>query len=621
MNVVENITHPFMNALGWSILHSVWQFFLAALLCKLALTFAGKAKATTRHFISLITMVALPVTFGLTFARQYGIYSSAKKIVNIEFADAALFSASGENSFYVVENHLPAFLKIFEPYTSWVFWLYLTGLLIFSLHGMVDFYRVQLLRRRRTSPIPENWQRKVSGLCKNAGITRHPINVVLSGRVLVPVVIGVFKPMILLPFTMFTALSPEQIETILLHELRHIKNKDQYINLLQTLLEILFFYHPAMWWISKQLRSEREKRIDEWVVGKSPSPIVYAQALFTLETNRSGALQPALAATQSKNLLLTRIKNIMTMKTRRLNHGRNLAALSIIFAAILSLALYDPVSGVNSFGIPEPGYFSSSTYQNISSLDLLAMAPQEQAPDEPPKLVVNSDPKTVYLHDGSGIDWDDFSEEDRIELRKAMQEARLAMEEVNREVVALINSEEFRKNMNMVSQEVQKAVEEANREVYKEFNSEEFNREMQQVAEEVRKAMEDVNREVLEKINSEEFREEMQQVTEEVRRAIEEANREVYESFNSEEFHLEMQKASEEVRKALEELNNADWEAIGTEVGKAINETNRALEEIGPALEEALKELNIEEIMKEVMEALEKAAEAPVDTVEEPEEK
>ncbi len=581
MSITENIAHPLVSSFGWALFHSLWQFLLIAMLCRLALMFTSKSKANTRYIISLLALLAMPLTFGITYARQYAIYADARQIINLEFADASIYTTYGDTNLFVIDKTIPAFIETVDPYTSHVFWLYLAGLLLFSTHGVVSYCRVRILRFKHTESISTNWREKINQLCHRAGLAEGKIHILHSTKVLVPAVIGLIKPLILLPIGMFTALDSGQIETIILHEMRHIRNKDHYVNALQTLLEILLFYHPAMWWISRQLRSEREKRVDEWVVGHTGSRIEYAQALFTLENNRSGVLQPALAATHSKNLLLTRIKNIMTMKTKRMNYGRSLAALSLTLAALVSLAWYDPATSISKFGVSEPVYFSSFTNQPVPAQTLQAMAHEEEATDTPPVYLASNNPKNMYLHDGTVISWESLSEKDRAEIRKALAETRLALAEVNKEMQDTFNSEEFSRQMREASEEMRKAVEEANREISN--------------------------------FNSEEFREEMRQVREEVRKALEEAKVEVNAQINSEEFREEMRRAGEEVKIAMEELRKVDWEGIGIEVNRAMQEVGKTLEELGPIVNDVIKEIKIDEILQEVFEALEKAT-APADS-------
>jgi hypothetical protein len=152
--------------------------------------------------------------------------------------------------------------------------------------------------------------------------------------------IGFFKPAILLPLAAFNNLSIQQIEAILLHELAHIRRNDYLLNLIQCVIDTLLFFNPFAWWISKNIRREREKSCDEIVLQLS-EPYLYARALLALEefgqTNRL-----AMAATTKHPQLLHRIKNIMEMKNKHTNLRQKLIALTIVIVTTLSVAWISP---------------------------------------------------------------------------------------------------------------------------------------------------------------------------------------------------------------------------------------------------------------------------------------
>ena len=125
---------------------------------------------------------------------------------------------------------------------------------------------------------------------------------------------------------MMSNLSTAEVESIIIHELYHIRRRDHWVNLFQQFMEILLFFHPAIWIINKHIRKERENCVDEKVVVPTKDPGLYAKALLQLEELRTQQSKLAVAATQSKFHLLQRIKNIMTMKTQKSNpHTRSQA--------------------------------------------------------------------------------------------------------------------------------------------------------------------------------------------------------------------------------------------------------------------------------------------------------
>ena len=122
-------------------------------------------------------------------------------------------------------------------------------------------------------------------------------------------VIGHIHPRILMPIGLFTGLPAAQVETILLHELAHIQRHDFLLNALQNMVDGLLFYHPAVWWISHMIRTEREKCCDDVVVGIGGDVHEYASALAALEQNRWSGREPAVAAKGGS--LMKRIRRLL----------------------------------------------------------------------------------------------------------------------------------------------------------------------------------------------------------------------------------------------------------------------------------------------------------------------
>ena len=140
-------------------------------------------------------------------------------------------------------------------------------------------------------------------------------------------VVGVIRPLILLPTMALSGLSEEQLETVLLHELAHIRRRDLWINLLQGLVEIVLFFHPAVWWISRRIRAERELCCDDVVAARCP-PMVYARALIQLEEHRSHRVRLAVAATDGS--LRHRIERLVSTPKAPQRSSRSLSAIVLI---------------------------------------------------------------------------------------------------------------------------------------------------------------------------------------------------------------------------------------------------------------------------------------------------
>lgn len=168
------------------------------------------------------------------------------------------------------------------------------------------------MRRRGVCYAPERWQKELARLSDRLRLSR-PVLLIESSLADAPMVLGHFRPLILVPVAFLAGLPAEQIEAILLHELAHIRRCDYLVNVLQRALEGLLFYHPAVWWISRVIRVERENCCDDFVVAVSGNAHEYAVALAALEQNRCSGRAPAVAATGGS--LVKRIHRILYPQT------------------------------------------------------------------------------------------------------------------------------------------------------------------------------------------------------------------------------------------------------------------------------------------------------------------
>jgi bla regulator protein blaR1 len=624
MSITEHLFHPLINALSWTILHSLWQFALIALFWYVAIKLSAKSSAALRYNLSLISLLAMPLSFLITFLRQYAVYENASQIVSMEFENARMMAVQGGTDFFLIAKSHPSFMARFEAFAPYVFTIYIAGLVFFSIISLMTYSKWFALKRKYVRNLPDEWSQRITQLRSLADIGRH-ISVYLSSKVDIPMVVGFIKPVILLPVAMLSSLTTDQVEVIILHELYHIRRNDHFINALQCLLEILFFYHPASWLISRQLRQEREKRVDEWVVQQTNRPLMYAEALITLEEKRSQpALQPAVAATQSKSLLFTRIKNFMTMKTRNFNAGQKLAAVFAVVAAFVSMAWINPATTINLFDSQSAGEYQTTA---LDHYDLAAFTKEETAPDDPPSQEemtssTRDNPKTIYLNDGNAVEWENLSEKDREQIIKAIEEAKLAIAEVNQEWTEKLQSGEFQMMMQDAREEVQQGMEELN----ESFNREEFQQEMEKARIEFEAAMQELR----EHFHGEDFQEEVARM----QQAFSEAMKQLHEEFSGEELQMEMKQMGEAYRLAMEELNKTvnseefreSMRLAGESLGVALNElkiqfndeafqqemkaTGEAFRESMKALEEIFGSEEFRMEMRQAGEALQKAMEA-----------
>ncbi len=326
----------FINALGWTLIHSLWQGAMLFLLLKLVLLYMKDSPARIRYDLSCFALGGIFIFFLLTFYDQWERISAFSQVTFHASGAATTGTALPGAAFSP-----PSFKDHFTG--NWLLYpvgLYAVGLFFFLVKVIRDLYLMRTIRNTGKRPFDRVWENYLIQLARAWKIPQN-VGLYLSEKVDVPVVIGYFKPVIYLPFSLVNHLPPEQIETILLHELAHIKRADFLVNILQTLVETLLFFNPFAWAVSKMINKERELACDERVVAEK-GPKTYAESLLALEENRMDTGKLVLAATHKKQQLFYRIKNIMEMKTKKFNVAQKLLVFAFIIITAFSISWLTP---------------------------------------------------------------------------------------------------------------------------------------------------------------------------------------------------------------------------------------------------------------------------------------
>jgi uncharacterized protein (TIGR03435 family) len=170
-------------------------------------------------------------------------------------------------------------------FLSWVVAFWLAGTTAFSLRLLFGWMAAERLRYRMVRPAPAEWQRILDHLKGRVSVDR-PVRLLVSGLLDAPAAIGWLRPVVLVPVGALTGLPPAQIEALLLHELAHVRRYDYPVHILQSAMEAIFFYHPAVWWVSGQMRAERELCCDDIAVSITGDAVAYVRALAEFDSAR-----------------------------------------------------------------------------------------------------------------------------------------------------------------------------------------------------------------------------------------------------------------------------------------------------------------------------------------------
>ena len=353
-----------IQSLGWTLIHFVWQALVIAVLFALTASLLRNRGPNSRYVAASAAMLAMLASAVATFC----VHNSPEPSKGLAYAELNRATPAGVLLVPAVDgskgipsataaapspavDYVSAAVEVarttgltatrMESLLPWLVLGWVAGVLLLSVRFFGGWSYTRYLIRFRARVASDRWCDELLTLCRRLRIDRR-VHLLESAFVENPVVVGWLKPAILMPVGVLTGLSQQQVEAILIHELAHIRRHDYLANLLQTVVETLFFFHPAMWWVSRCMSAEREYCCDDIASANSRDTSTYVRALARLEENRGRVLVPALAA--SGGSLLNRIARLCGRDmTSGVALRPDIILLSVIVAS-LSLA-------VASFGL------------------------------------------------------------------------------------------------------------------------------------------------------------------------------------------------------------------------------------------------------------------------------
>jgi len=326
---------PALYTIAITLIHFIWQGALVAGVLKLLLLATPYTKPQLRYLFASIAMTACLLLPVLTYA---WIYSPDYLHANAAQDPSQLLSPLVEQ---VGAQQSDWFQNVFEalPFIS-IGWAIIVFLLALKL--CIELVSVNRMHLSGSYLPTDKLQARFEQLVIDMGVQQKP-QLLISLKTNVPMAIGWLKPIVLVPASMVSGLSPQQLDMLLLHELAHIRRHDYLVNFVQTLVEITLFFHPAVRWISKQMRNEREYCSDDLAVAHAGSPVAYAK---TLAKTASLCKQhrhsiPSMAMAASGGDLKQRVMRLVDHEhhcSQQDDSGKWLATMLIIFT-LASVAL------------------------------------------------------------------------------------------------------------------------------------------------------------------------------------------------------------------------------------------------------------------------------------------
>jgi beta-lactamase regulating signal transducer with metallopeptidase domain len=344
-------------ALGWTVIHSLWQAFVVTLLIGITLILLQKKSSKVRYMVAHSGLWSILGIALITFCLYYDFSRSPDGLVVIpetsNFSNAIFSEAPLQEDLNSVAPQTFSW-QGFKNYCNNNMYIIVTvwfmGVVAFLLKILGGISYVYYIRNRMNFPADEYWQETLDGLRQKIKLNQY-VELVESALVRSPIVVGHIKPMILFPIGAINRLSHQEVEAILAHELAHVIRHDYIFNIIQNVIEALFYFHPAVWWLSSQIRTERENCCDDVAISICGNAVTYAKSLVSVQEMAyySPQLAMAFAGKSRKKQLLLRIQRILEHPKSTINIMEKFASTSILLLLLLGFIFGSSQLGAASF--------------------------------------------------------------------------------------------------------------------------------------------------------------------------------------------------------------------------------------------------------------------------------
>ncbi len=325
-----SLSESIINAMGWTIIHSVWQGLVVALLLFI---FLNSFKKTTAQAKYRVATLALVLTFGLALTTFCLLWQppSSQTMVSLDQSvgeSDLMWISNSEKQLSSTASKYQMLIQFINENINTIVWAWMAGVVIFTLRLLGAMTYLQKLKREAQLPDSDHWQEILNEMIDRLNF-KKPILLLTSTTINVPVALGYLKPVILFPVGILNQLSVEEAESILAHECAHIIRNDYLLNIIQSIIEALLYFNPGVWWISDFIRRERENSCDDIALRVSGNQMAYAKALVALQEYEMNAPKLAMGLSNNKYRLLNRIQRILQQPQK------NVSTMEKVIASIL----------------------------------------------------------------------------------------------------------------------------------------------------------------------------------------------------------------------------------------------------------------------------------------------
>jgi beta-lactamase regulating signal transducer with metallopeptidase domain len=309
MNSLSHLLSPeVMRLMALTLMHFLWQGTVLAAVAHAAMMVCRSA--STRYTIAVALLAMMAAAPGITFLT---LLQQDHATVPYEQSHVSLMPQPISNGRAPVlrKSTVPPRIPM-PPYFMWLVEIWFAGVIGFSLRSAGGVLVVERLRRKESKPVSQELLAICKALQEKVAVKRV-VNFCECVRLEAPAVAGWLRPVVMLPICTLTELNEEQLFAVIAHELAHIKRFDPLVNLFQVGVETLLFYHPAVWWLNKRIREERENCCDDIAVEVCGSPLAYAHALARMAESQ---LSPRLLLAANSRPLAARVARLLGIEKK-----------------------------------------------------------------------------------------------------------------------------------------------------------------------------------------------------------------------------------------------------------------------------------------------------------------
>jgi beta-lactamase regulating signal transducer with metallopeptidase domain len=344
------LSHRELVALGWTLLHFLWQGAAIATVYSVLNHLTRQARPALRYGVALGALALMPLSVAVTFA--FEMQPSQPRSISLVmpqgsaqgiFRDTVLTQLPASLASIHKEDGSTFLSANTESLLPWVDAIWMLGVLLLATRAFGGWLGLQQIRRKTHGMLPAQVECSFKRIKQQLAIHQRVL-LRVSDRVISPFAMGLWKVTVVVPMSAILQLSPEELEAVFAHELGHIRRFDYHCNLVQIAIESALFFHPAVWWLSRTVRDHREVCCDEIAVATCADAIVYARALLRLEEQRTTQLELAMALKGRPGTVLQRIQQILGEENTMGNGMNNGVRIAVAGAVIFGLLLAPKIS-------------------------------------------------------------------------------------------------------------------------------------------------------------------------------------------------------------------------------------------------------------------------------------